>query len=214
MQRAFSTAPYADFSRYLSADYERGVFNVSACAWDENAQENIVTITSKDSDSSACSGNGCSSGGTGSNDSSPLSRGAVAGIAIAALVGVVILAAILFFFIRRQRQKTAYKATPPEPDVSVLSGPVHNAPPSDPSDSTVPQSRFWSPDAIFSGVSESNNGQSSGSGGNYEQSVDENGLELDGDGTQIQPIYHEIDGSEIQKTGQEPIMQPARTHQV
>ncbi|KAJ5670406.1 uncharacterized protein N7477_005769 [Penicillium maclennaniae] len=112
---------------YLSADYERGVFNVSACAWDENAQENIVTITSKDSDSSACSGNGCSSGGSSSNDSSPLSQGAVAGIAIAALVGVAILAAVLFFFIRRQRQKAAYKATPPEPDVSVLSGPVHNA---------------------------------------------------------------------------------------
>ncbi|KAJ5123271.1 hypothetical protein N7448_009368 [Penicillium atrosanguineum] len=197
---------------YLSVDYERGVFNVSACAWNENAEEDIVTITSKDSDSAACSGNGCSSGGTGSDDSSPLSHGAVAGIAIAALVGVAILAAVLLFFIRRQRQKMAYKATPPEPDVSVLSGPVHNAPPPpEPSDDSVPQSRFWSPDAILSGVSNSNNGQSSSSGGNYEQSVDENGLELDGDGTEIQPVYHELAGREVQKTGLEPVMQPSRT---
>ncbi|KAJ6113554.1 hypothetical protein N7523_006871 [Penicillium sp. IBT 18751x] len=199
---------------YLSADYERGVFNVSACAWNENAQENIVTITSKDSDSSACSGTGCSSGGNSSSGSSPLSQGAVAGIAIAALVGVAILAAVLFFFIRRQRQKAAYKATPPEPDVSVLSGPVHNAPPPDPSDSSAPHSRFWSPDAILSGTSDSYNGQSSGSGGNHEQSVDENGMELDGDDTQIQPVYHELAGDEVQKTGLEPVMQSPRSHYV
>jgi hypothetical protein len=128
----------------------------------------------------------------------------VAGIAIAALVGVAILAAVLFFFIRRQRQKTAYKASLPETDVSVLSGPVHNAPPPPPpesSDDSAPQTRFWSPEAILNSVSDSNYGHSSGSGGNgnHEQSVDENGMELDGDGTQIQPVYHELDGSEVGK---------------
>ncbi|KAJ6084958.1 hypothetical protein N7499_004587 [Penicillium canescens] len=188
---------------YLSADYERGIFNVSACAWDETAEEHIVTISSKDSDS-VCSGNACPSAGGSSDDSSSLSNGAVAGIAIAALVGVAILAAVLFFFIRRQRQKTAYKATPPETDVSVLSGPVHNAPPPPPpesSDDSGLQTRFWSPEAILNSVSDSNYGQSSGSGGNgnHEQSVDENGMELDGDGTQIQPVYHELDGSEVGK---------------
>lgn len=181
---------------------------MSACAWNENADENIITITSKDSNSSACSGNGCSSGG-GSSDSSPsLSNGAVAGIAIAALVGVAILAAVLFFFIRRQRQKSAYKATPPEPDVSVLSGPVHNGPPSDPSDQSPPQPRFWSADAILSGVSDSNNGQSSTSGGNHEQIMDEHGMELDGDGTEIQPVYHELAGREVKQTGLEPSHTP------
>lgn len=130
----------------------------------------------------------------------------MAGIAIAALVGVAILAAVLFFFIRRQRQKTAYKASLPETDVSVISGPVHNAPPPpESSDDSAPQTRFWSPEAILNSVSDSNHGQSSGSGGNgnHEQSVDENGMELDGDGTQIQPVYHELDGSEVGKSGPE-----------
>ncbi|KAJ5306853.1 hypothetical protein N7508_005868 [Penicillium antarcticum] len=190
---------------YLSADYERSTFNVSACAWDEDAEEDIVTITSKDSDSSACSGDACPSTGGNPDDSSTLSNGSVAGIAIAALVGVAILAAVLFFFIRRQRQKMSSKASLPETDESVLSGPVHNAPPpppTEPSDDSAPQSRFWSPDAILSGISDSNNGQSSGSGGNgnHEQSVDENGMELDGHGTQIQPVYHELGGTEVSKT--------------
>lgn len=131
----------------------------------------------------------------------------MAGIAIAALIGVAIVAAVLFFFIRRQRQKSTYKATLPETDVSVLSGPVHNAPPPppEPSEDSAPQSRFWSPEAILSGVSDSNYGQSSGSGGNgnHEQSVDENGMELDGHGTQIQPVYHELAGSEVGTTGPE-----------
>jgi hypothetical protein len=197
------TTACTNLFRYLSADYERGTFNVSACAWDEDAEENIVTITSKDSDSSACSGDACPSDGGNSDDYSSLSKGAVAGIAIAALVGVVILAAVLLFFIRRQRQKTASKASLPETDESVLSGPVHNAPPpppTEPSDDSGLRPSFWSPDAIFSGVSDSNNGHSSGSGvnGNHELSDDENGKELDG--TQIQPVYHELGGTEVSKT--------------
>lgn len=118
---------------------------------------------------------------------------------MAALVGVGILAAVLLFFIRRQRQKTAYIATPQEPDVSVLSGPVHNAPPPDLSDHSAPHPPFWSADAIFRGVSESNNEHSSGSGHTHEQSVDERGIELDGHGTQINPVYHELPGSEVEK---------------
>jgi hypothetical protein len=55
-------------------------------------------------------------------------------------------------------------------------------------------------DAIFSGVSESNNGHSSGSGQTHEQSVDDRGMELDGHGTHIKPVYHELPGSEVEKT--------------
>jgi hypothetical protein len=93
----------------------------------------------------------------------------------------------------------------PETDESVLSGPVHNAQPSpqtEPSENSGPQSRFWSPDTIFTGVSDSNNGGSSGSGvhGNHEQSVDGNGMELDGHATEIQPVYHELGGTEVSKT--------------
>ncbi|OKP09716.1 hypothetical protein PENSUB_4987 [Penicillium subrubescens] len=193
---------------YLSVDYERGTFNVSACAWHENAEQDITTITSKDYKPTS------SSGTSSSDDSSSLSHGAVAGIAIAALVGVGILAAVLIFFIRRQCQKTAYRATSPEPDVSVLSGPVHNAPPPDPSDQSAPYPPFWSADAIFSGVSESNNGHSSGSGQTHEQSVDERGMELDGHGTQVNPVYHELPGSEVEKMRPEPELGRSNTRYV
>jgi hypothetical protein len=191
---------------YLSADYERGVFNVSACAWNEDAEQNIVTIRPQDSESSTCSGSECSSSAGSSEGSSALSPGAAAGIAIAALVGVVILAVVLFFFIRRQRQKAAYKATPPEPDVSVLSGPVLNAVPPDPAhtDQSPPQSRFWSPDAVCGGAGGSSNGESRRDGGNTENSADEHGLELDGHGTEIKPVYHELPGSEVWRPGPDP----------
>ncbi|KAJ5831702.1 hypothetical protein N7474_000013 [Penicillium riverlandense] len=191
---------------YLSVDYEHGVFNVSACAWNEDAEQNIVTITPKDSDSSTCSGSECSSSTGSSGSSSPLSRGAVAGIAIAALVGVAILAAVLIFYIRRQRQKAAYKATPPEPDESVLSGPVNNAVPLDPlhTDQCPPQARFWSPDAVHGGVGESHNGESSGDGVNSENNADKHGLELDGHDIQVKPVYHELPGSEVWRTGPDP----------
>lgn len=153
----------------------------------------------KDSDSSSCSGSGCSS---------PLSPGAVAGIAIAVLVGVVILVGVLFFFIRRQRQKAAYKATPPEPDVSFLSGPgpVQNAGPSSPSrtDQSPLQARFWSPDAVHGDACESHNSKSRHDGVSTDNSVDEHGLELDGHDTQIKPVYHELPGSEVWRTGPGP----------
>ncbi|KAF3395854.1 hypothetical protein F1880_006818, partial [Penicillium rolfsii] len=196
---------------YLSVDYERGTFNVSACSWHENNEQEIVTIKSKDDAPHSCSGSTCSPDTSNSDDSSSLSHSAVAGIAIAALVGVGILAAVLFFFIRRQRQKTAYKATSPEPDVSVLSGPVHNAPRPNSSDYSAPHPPFWSPDAIFSGVSESNNGHSSGSGQTHEQSVDERGMELDAHGTQINPVYHELPGSGVVKMRPEPELERPNT---
>lgn len=193
---------------------------MSACAWDENAEEDIVTITSKDSDSSTCSGNTCTSSASSSNssdNSSSLSRGAVAGIAIAALVGVAILAVVLFFFIRRQHQKTANRATSPQPGMSEYFGPIHNdhslgpSVPSDPSDPSAAQATFWSPDVIFGGVSDSNNGASSSSGGNHEQSVEDNHMELDGHGTQVQPVYHELAGSEVEKTRPGPPQQASQT---
>lgn len=195
---------------YLSVDYERGVFNVSACTWNENPEQNIVTITPEGSGSSNCSGSECSSGNGGSGSPSPLSRGAVAGIAIAALVGVIILAAAFFFFVRRQRQRAAYKATPPETDVSVLTGPVHNfGPPSPPhTDNLTPQGRFWSPDTISGGPSGSNgkssghDGESSNDAVNRESSADEHGVELDS--TQIKPVYHELPGSEVLGMVQDP----------
>ncbi|KAF5679203.1 peptidase catalytic [Fusarium heterosporum] len=45
---------------YLTADYERGVFNISQCSWVEGAKANVVTITSSDANGDL--GNESSSG--------------------------------------------------------------------------------------------------------------------------------------------------------
>lgn len=195
---------YKHIHSYLSADYERGVFNVSACSWNEDTEENIVTIISKDTDSSGCSGGECSSSDGSSGAASGLSRGAVAGIAVAAVVGLVLLLAFVFFCIRRQRQKSAYRANSPEPDVSVLSGPIHNGGPPEPSSCTeesLPQATPWSPDALHgsSGVNTGQNNGSSGESGHLESSPGEHGLELDGQDTQIKPVYHELPGSRVRE---------------
>lgn len=174
------------------------MFNVSACAWNEDAEEDIVTVLSKDAESQSNSG---SENGSGDSNSSSLSRGAVAGIAIAAVVGALALVAALVFFIRRQRQKSANKATPPESDFSVLSGPLHNPFPPEPSSSeqSPPDGSFWSPDAVRRSQTENYNGGSSGDGIQNENSVDERGLELDGQNIQAPPVYHELGGREVEK---------------
>ncbi|KAH6643379.1 aspartic peptidase domain-containing protein [Truncatella angustata] len=111
---------------HLSADYERGVFNVSACVWNEGAEENIVAITSKDSDESSGAGGDPSAHSSGS---SSLSGGAIAGIVVGVVVGILIVAAIIAFILRRRRRKVSYAASEPEPDESVLEGPEHNTGP-------------------------------------------------------------------------------------
>ena len=87
-------------SRYLSADYERKVFNVSACVWNEGAAQNIVTITSKDSDTS-----GDSEGG--SKPHSRPSSSTIAGISVGSVVAVALIAVIIFVFVRRKRRQSA-----------------------------------------------------------------------------------------------------------
>lgn len=109
--------------RYISADYERGVFNVSACAWVEGAEENIVTITSKDQDTTSPN-----DGDPTGSGSSSLGSGTIAGI----VVGVVLLLLLLIaatLIILRRRKKRAYSSSEPDVDDSVLKGPVHNSAP-------------------------------------------------------------------------------------
>jgi preprotein translocase subunit SecG len=156
---------------------------------------------SKDAGSSECSGSGCSSGGSSSGSSSSLSRGEVAGIAVGAVVGFFLLLGILLFYIRRHRQKSRNKAIDPRPNVSVLTGPVHNGGPPESSlhdeHDSLPQSAFWSPDTLndSSGLTASRNNGSSGGSGCHENSSGEN--ELDGHNTQIKPVYHELPGSKV-----------------
>ncbi|CAI7580143.1 unnamed protein product [Penicillium crustosum] len=106
---------------YLSADYERRIFNVSQCTWNEGAEENIVTILASSATntsqstptSSSSSDSGDSSGG------SSLSTGAIVGIAIGAVTAVVLIALAAFFFFRHQKQDAAS-----EPERSILQSPA------------------------------------------------------------------------------------------
>lgn len=213
-------APFIDLiltlSSYLSADYERETFNVSACTWIEGAKENIVTIPSKDSDDSPTSSD---RGG-----SSSLSNGAIAGIVIGAVVLALIVAAVIVLIIRRQRKKSSYRMFKPSPDDSVITGPVHNAP-------LTPGAKYHSPDSIGNTTAAASYGESNAESSNGGRPVnasgqDSNGRvtnatsdpsepELDGDSQQIYqlhgesrppppesdeaPIYHELGGSEVTK---------------
>lgn len=88
----------------------------------------------------------------------------------------------------------------------MLSGPVQNAVLSNTAHTNQPppQPRFWSPDAVCGGAGESYNGENRCDGVDTEISTDEHGLELDGDGTEIKPVYHELPGSEIWRKGSDP----------
>ncbi|KAK8003202.1 hypothetical protein PG989_002921 [Apiospora arundinis] len=112
---------------YLSADYERGIFNVSACTWAEGAKENIVTIRSKNSADGIDPESGSGSGSGSGHSKSSLGGGAIAGIVVGAVVALLVIAAIILFCRRRQRKKASFAAAEPEPDESMLKGPVHNS---------------------------------------------------------------------------------------
>ncbi|KAK4161346.1 aspartic peptidase domain-containing protein [Cladorrhinum sp. PSN259] len=110
---------------YLSVDYERKVFNLSACTWNQGAKENIVAITSKDDPSSGLSP---------SDDPAKkkLGGGVIAGIVIGSIVGVALIATAIAFCILRKRREWIGKGfavarTDHQPDESVLKGPVFNS---------------------------------------------------------------------------------------
>ncbi|KAK1752899.1 acid protease [Echria macrotheca] len=179
---------------YLSADYERKVFNVSACVWNQGAQQNIVAITSTDPNSP---------GGSGSGKSS-LSGGTIAGIVIGAVLGALLLAAIIALFILRKRRKWigkgyAVAAKPIEPDESVLKGPVFNSPSYR---NSTPSSAPFSADDISGSRSRSTGentraGSAAGMGAVAGISPGaREGVELDGAETAVRPNT-ELDGHEV-----------------
>ncbi|KAK8034820.1 hypothetical protein PG993_009815 [Apiospora rasikravindrae] len=112
---------------YLSADYERGVFNVSACTWVEGSDENIVTITSKDSSDGGDPGSRSKSDPGSGHSKSSLGGGAIAGIVVGVVAALALIVAAILFCRRRQRTKASFAAAEPEPDESMLKGPVHNS---------------------------------------------------------------------------------------
>ncbi|RSL72553.1 hypothetical protein CEP53_001055 [Fusarium sp. AF-6] len=98
---------------YLTADYERHVFNVSQCTWDGGAEENLVTIFSKSSESNSNPDDGKNS--DPSDDSSgdmaqnSLSTGAIVGIVIGVVAAIAAVVAVLIFRRRQQRAKQPQK---------------------------------------------------------------------------------------------------------
>ncbi|KAL1297252.1 hypothetical protein AAFC00_004811 [Neodothiora populina] len=79
---------------YVIADYERRNFTVAPCAWEENPIADIKTILSPDSEA-AQSGDSNSGGG--------ISGGAIAGIVIGVIGGLALVAAAIWFFMRKRR---------------------------------------------------------------------------------------------------------------
>lgn len=80
---------------YLIADYERRNFTVAPCKWVENADSQIKTIFSVNSTVS----DGSSSDGQG------ISGGDIAGIVVGVVGGIAVIAAIVWFLLRRKRDK-------------------------------------------------------------------------------------------------------------
>lgn len=191
-------------SSYLSADYERKVFNVSACVWNQGAQENIVTITSTDSDSAT--GRGSSPSGH-----SHLSGGAIADIVVACVIVGILLAVAIAYVILRKRRKWmkagfAVAAPKPEPDEFILDGPVFNSSPH----STAYNSTPMSAADISAPRSTAECSRSAADSPARPDTIEENVAgsstpELDGRDTLIRPNT-ELEGTEIQPVAKNPLV--------
>ncbi|KAK4239380.1 acid protease [Achaetomium macrosporum] len=200
LKRANSSAQYTlgrTFLQeaYLSVDYERKAFNVSACEWNQGATESIFTITPKDSNSGE-SGDGSSS----SSGHSGLSAGAIAGIVVACVVVALIVGTVLILRYRRKwlSKGFAIAAKDPPPDESVLKGPVFNSP-SARHDSTPDSSVPFSAADVSATRSRSTVGHARpASSGLRDSSIANCSTpELDGHDTLVRPDT-ELDGNEIQ----------------
>ncbi|VBB81616.1 Putative protein of unknown function [Podospora comata] len=196
---------------YLSVDYERKTFNLSSCIWNQGAQETIIPITSPDDPNADLDPSSNSSSG-----SSNLSTGAIAGIVVGAVLGVGLIAGgIALCFLRKRRKwiGSTYTAKEPEPDESVLKGPVFNSPSfRHASESTMQNGSSSVPFSAADvsgarstpttmGYSHSGSGPSPGmvTGVSPNETGTSGGtVELDGDGTAVKPNT-ELDGREVQK---------------
>lgn len=186
------------------------------------AEENIVTIPSKDS---CPAGDGCPSGsGSKGGNNGGLNGGAIAGIVIGAVVGAIIVIAAILYLLRRQRKKKAYAAQEPAADMAVITGPVHNH-------HSTRTGKYYSPETIGTstdaGGSEDNRDIRGGSTNEAGSTAESGRQELDGQGTEVgqtttsgenesqinqlhgeeempsespaTPVYHELGGKEVAK---------------
>jgi hypothetical protein len=173
------------------------VFNVSACVWNQGAQENIITITPAGSESNTVGGGSASSTG-----SAQLSGGAKAGIAVGSVIAGLALIALCAFIILRKRRKWlkagyAATSTAPEPDESVLKGPVFNSGPHSSAVGSTPMTA----DDVSAARSTTEVTRSANDSPPQPVVMGEN-VELDGRDTLVRPD-RELDGKEVMKPGAE-----------
>jgi hypothetical protein len=91
---------------YLTVDWERSNFSVAACNWDNGtpASQNIVAISSYNNTKSS-SGNGGVAGSDGSTKMSPLSTGAIAGIAVGAVAIILLSVAGVLIYLNWNKKR-------------------------------------------------------------------------------------------------------------
>lgn len=87
------------YFRYLIADYEHNNFSLSQCSWNTSVDSHIISIKR--------------SGESASSNSKKLSAGAIAGIAIGAVVGVLLVLILLGLYIRKKRRQRPPKQPKP-----------------------------------------------------------------------------------------------------
>ncbi|OIW32564.1 acid protease [Coniochaeta ligniaria NRRL 30616] len=110
---------------YLTADYERGTFNVSQCSWIEGADENIVTIQPKTTDVSSDPTDPPSSTTPSTDPNAPNSHHALKGwvtalIVIGSIAGLAVLAGLYLFFRKRANTQPRDTHVSPQRDSKSL----------------------------------------------------------------------------------------------
>jgi hypothetical protein len=106
---------YSHFHRYLTADYERGVFNVSQCSWVEGVEEDLVTILSRDTETSSIANPSVNSsdGAENTPGDSGIGVGAIVGIAIGAVGFISLLSVGAVVWLKKRK---AASSSPQELD--------------------------------------------------------------------------------------------------
>ncbi|EPE36619.1 Acid protease [Glarea lozoyensis ATCC 20868] len=107
---------------YLTVNYDTKSFSVSQCTWNDGAVPQIVSLGSKSSLGSGNGGNATTgTPGEGSKKSTGLDTGSKAGIAIGVIAGVAGIGAIVFFLLRRKKQKQPITPTGTTPRATTIS---------------------------------------------------------------------------------------------
>jgi Eukaryotic aspartyl protease len=96
---------------YVTTHYESRTFNVSQCIFDDTASPHVIALPPNLPTSATSSGSKGSGSGSGSHKK--LGGGAIAGIVIGAVAGLLLLGALIFFCLRRRKREPEAPSTLP-----------------------------------------------------------------------------------------------------